>query len=91
MTYSDKSSRIPRFKSLEEEAAFWDTHDMTDFAGELTPVEVSAAQHLSDVVTVPFDPEVAEALRRAAAAEGVEAPALIQTWVNERLKETERA
>jgi len=24
-------SRIPEFANLEEEAAFWDTHDTTDF------------------------------------------------------------
>jgi Cys-tRNA synthase (O-phospho-L-seryl-tRNA:Cys-tRNA synthase) len=32
-------SRIPTFKSIEEEAAFWDTHSSEEFADELTPVE----------------------------------------------------
>jgi len=27
-------SRIPRFKSIEEEAEFWDNHDTTEFEDE---------------------------------------------------------
>lgn len=32
-------SRIPTFKMIEEEAEFWDTHSIEEFADELTPVE----------------------------------------------------
>lgn len=32
-------SRIPAFKTIEEEAAYWDTHSIEEFADELTPVE----------------------------------------------------
>ncbi len=32
-------SRIPTFKTIEEEAAFWDTHSSEDFADELTHIE----------------------------------------------------
>ncbi len=32
-------SRIPTFHTLEEEAAFWDSHSSEEFADELTPVE----------------------------------------------------
>jgi len=32
-------SRIPTFKTIEEEADFWDTHSIEEFADELTPVE----------------------------------------------------
>ena len=31
--------RIPTFKTIEEEAAFWDTHSSEEFADELTPTE----------------------------------------------------
>ncbi len=34
------SSRIPKFRSREEERQFWLTHDITDFWGELAPVRV---------------------------------------------------
>jgi hypothetical protein len=31
---------IPKFKSLEDERRFWDTHDAAEFWDELTPVKV---------------------------------------------------
>ena len=37
---------IPKFKSREEEAAFWDTHSFADFEAETTPVEVQTAKPL---------------------------------------------
>ncbi|MBA7520970.1 hypothetical protein ES705_13070 [subsurface metagenome] len=38
--------KIPRFKSVEEEAEFWDTHDTEEFADEFEPVEVKFAYPL---------------------------------------------
>jgi hypothetical protein len=35
-----KKSKIPEFKSIAEEAAFWDTHDTTEFEDEFEDVEV---------------------------------------------------
>lgn len=33
-------SKIPKFKSLEEERRFWQTHDTAEFWEELTPVKI---------------------------------------------------
>ncbi|MBI4354427.1 MAG: hypothetical protein HY595_04245 [Candidatus Omnitrophica bacterium] len=33
-------SHIPHFKSLNEEREFWQTHSVTEFEDELTPVKV---------------------------------------------------
>ena len=34
-------AKIPKFKSLEEAADFWDTHDFEDFVAETEPVTIS--------------------------------------------------
>ena len=39
---------IPKFKTLEEEAEFWNTHDTADFEDEFKPVQVHFAKNLSD-------------------------------------------
>jgi len=39
---------IPAFQSIEEEAAFWDTHDVADFIGEAAPVPVTTASGPGD-------------------------------------------
>ena len=50
-------SRIPVFKSRDEEAAWWDTHDITDYLDELKPVQVRFARNLSEGLTVRLDPD----------------------------------
>ena len=52
-------SRIPTFKTIEEEAAFWDTHSSEEFADELTPVEdvKFVKAHSKKALTVRFDEE----------------------------------
>ena len=34
------NSRIPKFRSINEERAFWQTHSATDYWDELTPVKL---------------------------------------------------
>ena len=45
---NQQPNRIPDFSSIEEEAAFWDTHDTTDFEEEFHPVTVHFDEHLSE-------------------------------------------
>jgi len=48
---SSKSQRLPNTDSMEELARFWDTHDLTDFGGDLEelgkPVFVRASGGLA--------------------------------------------
>jgi hypothetical protein len=39
--------RIPAFTNIEEEAAFWDTHDFTDFIEESRPVLITVGRELA--------------------------------------------
>lgn len=48
---------IPAFNSYEEEAAFWDTHDFTEFQQETELVTVRSTRGLLTNVQVRFDPE----------------------------------
>lgn len=82
-----KTSGIPEFASREEEAAFWDSHDFSEFEDELTPVKVRFAKRLSQGVAVRFDEETLEALRIQARRKGIGPTTLIRMWVIERLQE----
>ena len=46
MSKEKKKSKIPDFKTREEEAEFWDTHDAADFQDEFHTVEVEFAENL---------------------------------------------
>ena len=90
MTTSRERTAVPEFASREEEAAFWDTHDVTDYLDELKPAEVRFAKNLSAGLTVRFDPETAAALRAIAKEQGIGPTTLMRMWVLERLKEVQR-
>jgi hypothetical protein len=83
-------SRIPEFRSREEEATFWDTHDVTNYLDELRPVRVRFAPNLSAGMTVRLDPGDREALGRIAAERGVGPSTLVRMWIKERLRDESR-
>ena len=86
-----KQSRIPEFKTIEEEAEFWDTHDLTDYWDEFKPVKVRFADQLFDRVTIPVDADTLAQLEALAREEELNATVLVRRWVLERLEQEVRA
>ena len=78
--------RIPAFASIEEEAAFWDTHSTTDYEDEFKPVRVRFAKKLSEGLTIRLDPATLEKVRAEAHERGIGATTLIRMWVLEHVK-----
>jgi len=78
---------IPPFASREEEAQFWDTHDLADYWDEFTPVEVTFAKKLSEGITIRFDKETLVELRRRAHEKGIGPTTLARMWILEHLKQ----
>jgi len=79
-------SKIPKTDSIEELARFWDTHDLTDFEGELEEVEEPVFERGTEaVMRIHLPPEQAEALKRLAKSRGMDEADLIEEWVNEKL------
>jgi hypothetical protein len=68
---TEAHGRIPSFANVEEEAAFWDTHDFTDFVAESSPVEITVRQDLAERLTVRLDQADRQDLARRARAKGV--------------------
>lgn len=77
---------IPKFASREDEAQFWDTHDFADYWDEWKPVKIRFAQNLSEGITVRFDPETLQELRKQAHEQGLGPTTLVRLWVLERLR-----
>ena len=81
-------SRIPAFKTIEEEADFWDTHSIEEFADELTPVEnvkfVKASP--KKALTVRFDEDTFEELTREAREKGIGPSTLARMVILEHLR-----
>ena len=80
------SSRIPEFASREEEAAFWDTHDIADYQDELKPVRARFAKNLSEGITIRLDPETLAELRARAKEQGIGPTTLARMWILQHLR-----
>jgi predicted DNA binding CopG/RHH family protein len=79
---------IPEFKSWEEEAEFWDTHDLSDYWDDFKPIKVRFAKNLSlsHGITVRLDSGTLIALRQAAKKMGIGPTTLARMWIIERLR-----
>ncbi len=83
---TEAHGRIPAFESIEAEAAFWDTHSVTDFPEELKPARVRVTKNLSDPLAVRLDPADRAELTRRAHAQGIGPSTLVRMWVKDRLR-----
>lgn len=89
MTERQQKSRIPEFTTREEEAKFWDTHNITDYWDEFKPVGVRFAKNLSKGITIRLNPETLAELRARAKAKGIGPTTLARMWILEHLREKE--
>jgi predicted DNA binding CopG/RHH family protein len=83
---STTKKRIPDFASIEEEAAFWDTHSTADYEDAFKPVRVRFAKKLSEGLTIRLDPETLAKVRAEAQERGVDDTTLIRMWVLEHVR-----
>ena len=82
---SQKPKRIPRFKSREEEAEFWDTHSPLDY-GEWTEVKrFKVTNSLGHILGVRLDARTITELGEIGRKKGVGASTLARMWLLERL------
>lgn len=86
------TSRIPRFQTIEEEAAFWDTHSTTEFEDEFAEVSdvrfVMSRAQAKKGITVRLEEEPLARLRKEAKDMGIGLSTLVRMWILEHLKAT---
>ena len=83
---------LPAFQSIEEEAAFWDTHSVTDLS-EITDTDMdeeSADSEQATPLVVSLNPTDRLELDRLAKIEGVGPSTLARIWLAERLHQNEK-
>jgi hypothetical protein len=77
--------KIPETDSIRELAAFWDSHDVTEFPNELVEVAAPVFVHGNMSVMVPLSSEELESVREMAQSSGLDEAELIRSWVQEKL------
>jgi len=82
-----KGGKIPRFKSYEEEANFWDTHSPLDF-GTWQEVKLEVAKPLEHILGVRMDGKTLTQLTKLSSRIGVGPSTLVRMWIMEQLDPT---
>ncbi len=74
------------FKSIEEAAEFWDSHDLADY-WDLTREAEFDVDIQRRVFLTALEPELAKKLSECARKQGVSTETLINVWLSEKLAE----
>ena len=83
-----KKSRIPKFKTIQEEADFWDTHSFADYWDEFEDIEMVVDLHKpkDETLIVRLQKNLKEKLEKLARRRGVSLSTLARILLTERLK-----
>jgi predicted DNA binding CopG/RHH family protein len=81
-------SEIPEFPGDEDEAKFWQDH-------ELSPGLMKASEHIPDsrestTITLRFDPRMLSRIKRIARERFLNYQSMMKQWLSERLEEENR-
>ncbi len=80
---------VPTFKSVQEEAAFWDTHDITDYLDEMEIVSGGYQPIIGEtktVMTIRVAPSLKEQIEAIARSYDIPASSMVRMWIVEKIR-----
>jgi predicted DNA binding CopG/RHH family protein len=83
--------KIPKFKSEEEVARFWEAHSFEDFQEDTREAEIGFVKKPKKTVALRLDPADIKSVESIAKKKGLSYTALLRMWIKEHLaKEAKR-
>lgn len=82
--------KIPKFKSEEEAAKFWETHSFEDYAGDTEEAKIGFVKKPKKTVALRLDPADIESVETIAKRKGLSYTALLRMWIKENLAKEKR-
>ena len=86
---SKQRKNIPSFKSEEEERAFWESHDSTDYLDwtQAQQVIMPNLKPSTKTISLRLPQHLLDSIKAAANARDVPYQSLIKVWLQEKLHE----
>ncbi len=83
-----KKSKIPKFKSIKEEAKFWDTHSLADYWNEWEDIDlvVNLNKPKEETLIVRLQKNLKDKLEKLAKRRGISLSTLARILLTERLR-----
>jgi len=79
-------SSISKARSYQEIGEFWDTHDLSDYWDQITPVEFEVDIQ-SETTYYPVEKALSEKIHVIAKQRGVSPETLLNLWLQEKVGE----
>lgn len=82
-----KINKIPKFKNLDEEAKFWDTHSLADYWDDWKDVNivVDLEKPKDETLVLRLQKTIKDKLEKIARSKGLNVSTLARMWLIERL------
>ncbi len=80
-----QKSRIPEFSSYEDEAKWWETHNIADYQDEFKTIKARFAKNLSEGLNIRLDAATLMKVREKAKQKGIGPTTLVRMWVMEQV------
>lgn len=83
-----KKSKIPKFKTIAEEAKFWDTHSFADYWDDFEDVDIVVELHKpkDEAIVLRLQKGLKSKLEKAARDKGINVSSLARMWLMEKLQ-----
>lgn len=81
------SKRLPKFRSIQEEAKFWDGHDIGDYMDELKVIDASylPTGEVKTTMTIRVTPSLKLMVENLAKKYETSASSLVRMWMIDQL------
>ncbi len=86
---SENKSSISKAQSYAELSEFWDTHDLSEFWDKVRPARFKVEIE-SETTYYPVQASLSTALRSAARKQGISPEALLNMWLQERIRKVKK-
>jgi predicted DNA binding CopG/RHH family protein len=81
--------KIPKFKTDEDAARFWEAHSFEDYQKDTKEAEIKFVKKPKKIIAIRLDPEDIKSVELIADRKGLSYTSLLRMWIKEHLaKET---
>jgi predicted DNA binding CopG/RHH family protein len=77
--------QIPKFKTQEEAAKYWETHSFEDYHKGTNKGEIVFVKKAKKTVAIRLDPNDIKSVEKIAERKGLSYTALLRMWIKEHL------
>jgi predicted DNA binding CopG/RHH family protein len=77
--------KIPKFKTQEEAAKYWETHSFEDYHKDTKNGEIVFIKKAKKTVAIRLDPDDIKSVEKIAERKGVSYTSLLRMWIKEHL------